>query len=270
MVAAAVAGAAVVGAAGSAISSSNAAGAAKSAAGEQSAAAQAAAAQQQAAIPGAVNQLWNSQNQAQLQLAPYKAEGQTGIDGLNANYNYLTTPYAPTQAQLAATPGYQFTLAQGLQSTQNAQAAQGLGVSGSALKAAAAYSTGLANSTYQTDATIYQQNQQQIGNLLTGMANNGQNAATAGAQIFANTGQNAANVLTGQTNAAAGTSLTGAQAQAAGTVGAANAVTGGISSATSAASQAAQLNAILAQNTAGASQTNAAFNASSATDSADF
>jgi hypothetical protein len=54
----------------------------------------------------------------------------------------------PTQAGLEQTPGYQFTLQQGLKSAQNAAAARGLGVSGAALKASDTFATGLANSTY--------------------------------------------------------------------------------------------------------------------------
>jgi hypothetical protein len=54
----------------------------------------------------------------------------------------------PTQQGLEQTPGYQFTLDQGLKSAQNAAAARGLGVSGAALKASDTYATGLANSTY--------------------------------------------------------------------------------------------------------------------------
>ena len=38
----------------------------------------------------------------------------------------MSAPFAPTMAQLASTPGYQFTLDQGLKATQNAYAAQGL------------------------------------------------------------------------------------------------------------------------------------------------
>ena len=68
----------------------------------------------------------------------------------------------PTQAGLEQTPGYQFTLSQGLKSTQNAAAARGLGVSGAALKGADTFATGLANQTYnqqyQNAANQYQQN----------------------------------------------------------------------------------------------------------------
>ena len=71
--------------------------------------------------------------------------------------NISAAPYATTtnlsEAQLEQTPGYQFTLQQGLESTQNSAAARGLGVSGAALKGAATYATGLADNTYQNQFT---------------------------------------------------------------------------------------------------------------------
>ncbi|HUN00404.1 MAG TPA: hypothetical protein PLI96_07970 [Halothiobacillus sp.] len=244
-------GTAVAGIAGAVISGN----AASSAASKQAAAAQNIANQQQAAGQQAVS--LNQQNQATAEnyLAPYAAEGQTGINSLNSNLNYLTTPYAPTQAQLAATPGYQFTLQQGLQSTQNSQAAQGLGVSGSALKAASQYATGLANSTYATNAGIYQQNQQQIGNLLTGIIGNGQNAATSQGQLALGFSGNSSNALTGQANASASTQLVGANAQAAGTIGTANAYSSALNGIANSASQAAILHSILSQNSGGSAST---------------
>ncbi len=174
--------------------------------------------QARAAKTVARNQLAAGQEAAH-RLDPYAAEGQVGLHALNDNMNYLTTPYAPTMDQLQATPGYQFTLQQGLQSTQNAAAARGLGISGAAMKGAADYATGLANNTYATNAGIYQKNQDQIGNLLTGIVNGGAVAAN-------NQGQ----LITGQVNAAGQTTLAGAQAKAAGTVGAANSFTGGLTS----------------------------------------
>jgi hypothetical protein len=59
-----------------------------------------------------------------------------------------TFSWDPTMAGLAQTPGYQFTLQQGLLGTQNAAAARGLGVSGAALKGADTFATGLASQTY--------------------------------------------------------------------------------------------------------------------------
>ena len=95
-------------------------------------------------------------NKAQANLQPYMTAGNTAttnaLNLANTGFNFNDT-----QAQLEATPGYQFTLNQGLESTQNGAAARGLGVSGASQKAAAAYATGLASNTYQ----------QQFGNALS-------------------------------------------------------------------------------------------------------
>lgn len=248
-VGAAVAGvAAGVGAIGSAIIGSNAASNAASIqqqTAEQQEAAQQAAGQQAMQL----NQQELAASQALLQ--PYANQGQVGLNALNNDLGYLDTPYAPTMAQLQATPGYQFSLQQGLLSTQNAEAAKGLGVSGAALNAASQYATGLAQNTYAQDAQIYQQNQKQIGDFLTGMVNNGQNAATAmGQEALGFTG-NSTNALTGQTNAASQTALTGANDAASGVVGSANAITGSISGISNTITQAAVLNALMGQNGAG-------------------
>lgn len=125
--------------------------------------------------------------------------------------------FQPTQAQLAATPGYQFDLAQGLQSTQNSNAAQGLGVSGAALKGAANYATGLANNTLTTQQGIFQQNLNNVLNPLQSLTNLGQNAATQ-------TGQQGVQATSNANQLAVG----GANAQAAGQVGGANALSSGI------------------------------------------
>jgi hypothetical protein len=133
-----------------------------------------------------------------------------------------------TEAQLQATPGYQFNLSQGLESTQNAAAARGLGVSGASLKGAATYATGLADSTYQNQFNNAQTNMQDYLNLNTGQQANAMNqynqlAGTAGI------GENAAaqtGVAGTQSAAAAGNYLNAAgQATAAGTVGVGTAAT---------------------------------------------
>lgn len=184
----------------------------------------------------AANQL-TAGKQAAGAMDPYVSNGLRGIDLMNSNMGYLTTPYAPTLAQLQATPGYQFSLDQGLKATQNSAVSRGLGSSGAALKGAADYATGLAQSTYASQAQIYQQNQMQLQNFLTQMVSGGQSAASSQGDF-----------LLGGVNAAGQTALSGAQAQAAGTVGAANAFTGGLTSATSAYYQSQILNALLAQN----------------------
>lgn len=154
---------------------------------------------------------------------------------------------AAGMAALAATPGYQFALDQGLKATQSGAAARGLGVSGASMKGAAGYAQGLASQTYQ------QQFQNQLA-LATGAQNLGtQMLNLSGSALNMNTAQqgniqNQAGRLQGIAtlgeNAAANTGTIGATlagnagnylqqaglAQAAGTTGVANAVTGGVNS----------------------------------------
>lgn len=161
--------------------------------------------------------------QTQNNLSPYVQAGATalptlqGLTGTGAGGNPLTSaltaPFQPTQAQLAATPGYQFTLGQGLESTQNSYAAEGLGQSGAAEKGAANYAEGLASNTYQQQFQNYLSQNSQIYNMVAGVSGSGQNAAAGlGSLSLNNTG--AVNAL----------NTAGAAATAAGTVGSANAL----------------------------------------------
>ncbi|MCA8087500.1 hypothetical protein [Burkholderia cenocepacia] len=128
---------------------------------------------------------------------------------------------APTADQAAATPGYQFTLDQGLKSVQNSAAARGLGTSGAALKGASTYATGLANSTYndifnralQTFNTNYSSAANNV-NRLSSLVGNGQNAAATNGSLGAAAAGNIGNTL-----------MSGANAQASGAIGGANALT---------------------------------------------
>ncbi|MCA8326164.1 hypothetical protein [Burkholderia cepacia] len=228
-VAAAVAGA---GLAGSVIS----AGAASDAAQTQADAANNAAALQ--------NQQWQ---QTQKNLKPYMDLGSSAINPLLSAMGYNVTKnddgtyafgstdpnnplqqrfIAPTADQAAATPGYQFTLDQGLKSVQNSAAARGLGTSGAALKGASTYATGLANSTYndvfnralQTFNTNYNSAANNV-NRLSGLVGNGQNAAATNGSLGAAAAGNIGNTL-----------MSGANASASGAVGTANALANGLGS----------------------------------------
>lgn len=126
--AAIVGGAAITGIAG-AVGSSAAAGAQQSAANT--------AAQTQRDIYAQNQQLLNPY--VQQGLGAYGTLNQ--LLGVGGNSDTM-------QQSLQNLPGYQFTLNQGLKSVQNSAAARGLGDSGAALKGAANYATGLANSTY--------------------------------------------------------------------------------------------------------------------------
>jgi type II secretory pathway pseudopilin PulG len=114
------------------------------------------------------------------------------------------------KATLEGIPGYQFTRDQGLKATQSGYAARGLADSGGALKGAANYATGLADSTVGTYI-----------NSLQNSASTGSNAASALAGYGTATGQGIGNNLIGAGNArAAAYNTTGsAIAGAAGNVG---------------------------------------------------
>jgi hypothetical protein len=222
MVAAIVAGGvAIAGVAGSTIASGQAASASKSAAGLQ----------------------MQQYNTTRGDLAPFAGAGQAVLGDLDAlaksgpnggGTDYLAQaaglqPGQMTQAQLEATPGYQFNLAQGLKSTQSAAAARGLGVSGAALKGAATFATGLADSTYQNQFNNAQTRFQNSLNLNTAQQSNVTNQFNR-LSTTANLGENAA-AQTGQAGtsaaASAGNYLNQAgQAAAAGTTGTVSAAAG--------------------------------------------
>lgn len=177
MVAAAIVGSAVVGG----VVQSNAA--SKAASAQKKAAAQANATQQ------------GFFDTTQANLKPYIETGNQAaakvsqLEGLNG-------AHGGAQAALESLPGYQFANYQGLKSTQNSATQRGLGVSGAAQKAAANYSTGLANSYYN--------------NLLSGIQNTetvGANAAGGLATAATNTGASMAQNTIGAGNAQAGSNI---------------------------------------------------------------
>lgn len=224
--------AAIIGSAGAGlVGSSMQANAIGSAAQQQAAAAQTASQQQMAMF-----------NQVQGNLSPFMQGGQQaltqlqGLTGTGVGGNPLTAPltsqFQPTMAQLEQTPGYQFSLDQGLKATQNSYAAQGLGASGAAMKGAANYAQGLASTTYQNQFQNNLSQNAQIASILQNQVNTGANAA-AGLS-------NAGIQSTALSNQAA---MSGAAASAAGTVGQANAYASGLSGLGSMATSYGLLNA---------------------------
>lgn len=181
-------------------------------------------------------------------LAPF------GINSLTYNpatYGLGNGVFQPTEEQLENMPGYKFTLDQGLKASQNGYASRGLGSSGAAMKGAAAYATGLADNTVNTEANIFNNNvrntqgifQSNLSNVLTPLisfATGGQNAAVRQGQIGANGINSAANSLIG-----------GANASAAGSVGAANAIGGGINNGINNALQYSMINRLMQNNNSG-------------------
>lgn len=140
----------------------------------------------------------------------------------------LTRPFMPTMAELEATPGYQFTLQQGLRAAQNSATAMGLGQSGPAIAGAADYAAGLASQTYQQQFNNYWANNQNLYNMIGGLASMGQNAAAGVGNAGIQTAGAMGNLLTG-----------GAAALGAGQVGAANAWAGALNNIGGSASNAA-------------------------------
>ena len=187
---------------------------------------------------------YTAQNESPYMNLGASTADQTGAFAQSNALNYGMSPYltaatanmpasagAMTQAELEKTPGYQFTLGQGLKMTQAANAAKGLGVSGAALKGAATYATGLADQTYQnrfneaqtTFNDWLQQNSQYQGNL-TNEYNMLSDATKIGSNAAAQTGQQGTSLA----NAAGNYTTQAGNASAAGVTGAGNAITSGV------------------------------------------
>lgn len=198
-----------------------------------------AAGKQADAAGKAADQSAEASAQMRADLSPYNQVGQQAISPLwsamgyttDAGGNRVANPNSVLQQQfqfnpkdLASTPGYQFALTQGLKSTNNSLAAQGLGLSGAQAKGLSQYATGLADQTYgnqydralSTYNTNFSAAQNNVGNLQN-LLNVGQNSAAQTGQAGINAANNAGNYLTQQGNA-----------QAAGIAGIGNAANSGI------------------------------------------
>jgi hypothetical protein len=203
----------------------------------------AANAQLQATEKGILFQQLNKQ-QLQGMLQPYMNQGQAGLNQLNANIGTLTKPFNPTMADLAATPGYQFTLNQGEQGVANAYSGQGLGAgvtkgatamtpSGPGVKGAINYAENLASTTYQQQFQNYLGQNSQLFNMMMGQAGLGEQAAGT----YGGVSQSATNAISGLTSA-------GGAAVASGIQSGANALGQGISGGANSISNFALLNSL--------------------------
>jgi hypothetical protein len=172
---------------------------------------------QASAANNAANLNEQQYQQTRSDLLPYNKAGQTATNALLKALPSLTAPVTMDEATLRQTPGYQFNLNQGLKSVQNGAAARGLDSSGAALKGAAGYATGLADSTYQNQFNNAVTNKLNAYNMLSGVSSLGENAAAQTGAYGTQAAANAGNALTN-----AGT------AQAAGLVGAGNSLVNGL------------------------------------------
>lgn len=157
--------------------------------------------QQADASKSAANLQYQASKDAANRLQPFSDVGKQAIPTINgllgigtAGPGGLPDPAAINQF-LSHTPGYQFTMQQGLESVQNGFAGQGLARSGAAIKGAEGFATGLASQTYQNV----------LGNYTNLLANSQSAAAGQGGALIG-----------------------GANAQAAGIIGSANAISNGL------------------------------------------
>ena len=162
-------------------------------------------------------------------LNPWITAGSNALTQYNAALPQLTAPFSA--ASLSSTPGDQFTLDQGLKSTQNRYAAEGLGSSGAAQKGAASTLPASRRTRITSNSRTHITQNAQIGNLLYQPAMLGASAGNtlasiegglghAGLGAAVGTGQGIANTLTGAGNAIAGAAT-----------GPANSLTGGVNTA---------------------------------------
>jgi len=195
-------------------------------------ASQQAAQEYEQGLQQASNFLQGQEQQGLQNYSPYLSAGSTATNTLS---NLLGTPgqglltpwtqqfTAPTAAQAAATPGYQFQLQQGLGAMQNSAAGQGSLLTGRTLANLNNYAQGTASTNYQnvfnnaltqygTAYNTFQQNQQNEYQRLMGLSGQGLTAAGGAGQLMTGIGGDIASLM-GQKGAAA----------AAGTLGAANA-----------------------------------------------
>lgn len=254
-VAVAIGGGALIGAIGSGIAGSKQAGAANNAAQLQY--------QEQQQALAFQKQEWNQQQQ---NMAPWIQQGQGAVGTLGNLQNEALqgqgplAPWtqqfqAPTAAQAAQAPGYQFQLQQGEGALQNSAAASGGLLTGNTGEALQQYGQGLAQSDYNN---VYNQALQQYQQSYNQYQNNQSNLFNRYASL-AGLGQQSAGQLGSQGQAAAGNvaniSLTGgaqigqqlnnaAAANASGYVGAANSIGGGLNN----LGQYATLQSLLGQN----------------------
>lgn len=182
---------------------------------------------------------WNQFQQNQANLKPYMDVGTKAlnpmyqamgynVDGSGSLVKDMTNPlnqqFSFNPGDLTKTPGYQFSLQQGMQGINNSAAAKGLGMSSANMRDAARFATGLADQTYgqqyQRALDTYNTNYNAAANnasRLAGMVQMGQNSAAGVGNMGLQTAMNSGNLLT-----------SGAAAQAAGTIGQANAINSGI------------------------------------------
>lgn len=155
-------------------------------------------------------------------LQPFIGAGTGAYDalmpliGVGEGRNPLTAPltrrFQPTMEELRKTPGYQFTLGEGLRSVQNSAAAKGLGSSSNALRGAADYASGLASNTFQQQLQNFMAQNQQTYNMLSGLGGTGLQAALGLGGVAGNFGNMIGSSLRGMGEARGTADMAGTNA----------------------------------------------------------
>jgi hypothetical protein len=188
----------------------------------------------------------NILGQNQSNYAPYLGAGANATGNLNEMLGTpgqgLLTPWtntftAPTAAQAAQTPGYQFQLGQGEQAIQNSAAARGGLLSGQTLADMNSFGQGLASTNYQNTFNnalqqynsaynTFQNNQNNTYNRLFGLSNQGLSATGQMGNLNQMAAGNFGNITTGTGADIASLYNQQGAAKAAGTIGTGSALSG--------------------------------------------
>jgi hypothetical protein len=182
------------------------AGAAKSSASTQAKAAKKAAQIQQ--------QIYMQQRE---DLAPYREQGYTALEDIEALKPFLTAQFGEEQLEQYLDPSMAFRMKYGTQATERAANVGGGLLSGNTLRALTEFGQGLASTEYGNAFNRAQTERSNIYNTLANIAGMGQQSVNTGVTA----GQALGSQLTGLTTGAGA-------AQAAGQVGVANALGGAV------------------------------------------
>src|SRR5215472_8522624 len=224
MVAAAVVGGSAISGIGSLVGGSTAASGAQAAAQTEAQAQQAATQAELQMQQNAIAQEQLGFSEAQAYQNPFWDTGLGNYLGLSKEVGAGALGAQPSLTDITQLPGYSFTLDQGLKATQNAAAAQGLGVSGSALKGASTYAENLANTYYNNYLQNYWTNQNNRYNQLYNLVQTGQAAAGQTATAATASGAQQANAITQTAAGQAQAQQNAANLQAGGILGAGTSV----------------------------------------------
>lgn len=147
-------------------------------------------------------------NQNVQRLSPWTNAGSSALGTLQGLMPSLTTPFSAAQYQQS--PGYQWQLGQGTQAIVDQASATGGVNSGNTLKALMGYGQGLANQDYYQAQNAYQNWQNQVYNMYSGLSNTGANSAGMVAGLGANTASQIGQNMMGAGNAISAGQVAGA------------------------------------------------------------